>query len=380
MRLKNKLYLSAPHMNGSEMSYINQAFESNWIAPLGANVDEFEKRIEEYLGEGHAVALSSGTAALHLAVKYAGVEPGDVVFCSDLTFIGSCNPAVYQGAELVFIDSDESWNMDPRSLKRALEDAAQNNKLPKAVIVVDLYGLPADYDQIVPLCKEYGVTLIEDAAEALGSEYKGKKCGTFGEMGALSFNSNKIITTSGGGMFLSRSEEAEKKIRFWSTQSKESVPYYEHKEIGYNYRLSNISAGIGCGQMNTLQEYVEKRREIYRLYCESFKEFPVHCYPVIPGTNPNCWLTVMILDDTNVTPQQLIAKLESCNIESRRFWKPMHMQPLFSGNKFYTEYPEYPMGEKLFDRGICLPSGSGMSREQQQIVIEVVQQILRSDI
>ncbi len=372
MALAKRIFLSPPHMNGTEMQYIDRAFETNWVAPLGANVDEFEQRMEAYLGAGHMVALSSGTAALHLAVRQAGVQPGDVVFCSDVTFIGSCNSVVYQGAELVFIDSDESWNMDPRSLKRALEDAAAQGRLPKAVIVVDLYGLPANYDEIVPLCREYGVPIIEDAAEALGSEYNGVKCGLFGETAALSFNSNKIITTSGGGMLITNTEQAKEKAKFWATQAKEAVPYYLHKEIGYNYRLSNISAGIGCGQMNSLPQYVEKRREIYDTYCKGLQGLPVRFYPTCEKARPNCWLTVMLLEDTDITPEQVIQALEHENIESRRFWNPMHVQPLFRENRFYTEYPDHPMGERLFERGVCLPSGTAMDEEQQAAVIQTI--------
>ena len=378
MALEKRLFLSPPHMNGTEKEYIKKAFDTNWIAPLGANVDELENRMEDYLGEGWAVALSAGTAAIHLAVRCAGVEPGDVVFCSDATFIGSCSPVVYQGAELVFIDSDESWNMDPVSLRRALEDGKRKGRLPKAVIVVDLYGLPADYSQILPICREYGITVIEDAAEALGSEYEGKKCGTFGDLAAFSFNSNKVITTSGGGMLIVGTKEKKEKVKFWATQAKEPAPYYQHREIGYNYRLSNISAGIGCGQMNTLEPYVEKRRRIYRAYCGGLKGLPVRFYPKMDHSNPNCWLTVMVIEDRTITPELVIAELEKHNIESRRFWKPMHLQPVFRENLFYTEHPDKPMGEELFEKGVCLPSGTAMNGEQQAQVIQIIRNLFES--
>lgn len=375
MDQKERIFLSPPHMNGTEMSYINKAFETNWIAPLGANVDELETRMEAYLPGQKAVALSSGTAGIHLALKYAGVEAGDTVFCSDATFIGSCNPISYLGAVPVFIDCDSSWNMDPQCLKQALAKAGASGRLPKAVIVVDLYGLPADYDRIRPICEEYGVFLIEDAAEALGSEYKGRQCGTFGNISVLSFNANKIITTSGGGMILTDDENARDKIKFWATQAKEQAPYYLHKEVGYNYRLSNVSAGIGCGQMNRLPEYVGRRKEIYRKYQRGLAGLPVSFYPETAKISPNCWLTVMVSEDIRVKPEVIIQVLEAENIESRHFWKPMHTQPLFQDRLFYSSLSERSVGENLFERAVCLPSGTSMDETQQQRVIKTIRSV-----
>lgn len=366
-----RIYLSPPHMNGREMDYIRKAFDTNWIAPLGDNVDELEQRLGTYLDGQQAVALCSGTAGIHLALQYAGVGPGDKVFCSDVTFIGSCNPICYLGAEPVFIDCDDNWNMDPECLRQALTEAQAEGKLPGAVIVVDLYGLPADYDRIVPLCEEFGVPLIEDAAEALGSEYRGRKCGTFGTMSVLSFNANKVITTSGGGMVLTADPVCRDKLKFWATQSREPVSFYLHREVGYNYRLSNISAGIGCGQLACLSEFVNRRRAIYRDYQAALEGYPVSFYPDPDGSDPNCWLTVMMIEDNLVRPEQLIRALEDDNIESRRFWKPMHTQPLFRHHSFYRS-AEQPVGERLFERGICLPSGTAMDERQQQQVVAAV--------
>lgn len=375
MRQKERIFLSPPQMNGTEICYINKAFETNWIAPLGANVDELEARMETYLPGQKAVALSSGTAGIHLALKYAGVAAGDTVFCSDATFIGSCNPICHLGATPVFIDCDSSWNMDPQCLKQALTEAGTSGRLPKAVIVVDLYGLPADYGRIRPICEEYGVFLIEDAAEALGSEYRGRRCGTFGDISVLSFNANKVITTSGGGMILTDDERTRDKIKFWANQAKEPAPYYLHKEVGYNYRLSNVSAGIGCGQMNQLPEYVGRRREIYRNYQRGLAELPVSFYPETTKTSPNCWLTVMVSEDVKVKPELIIQALEAENIESRRFWKPMHTQPLFQDKLLYSSLSERSVGEDLFERAVCLPSGTAMDEAQQQRVMKTIRSV-----
>lgn len=375
MDRKERIFLSPPQMNGTEINYIKKAFESNWIAPLGANVDELEARLEAYLPGQKAVALNSGTAGIHLALKYAGAAAGDTVFCSDVTFIGSCNPIAYLGAAPVFIDCDSSWNMNPWCLKQALAEAGARGRLPKAVIVVDLYGLPADYDRIRPICEEYGVFLIEDAAEALGSEYKGRPCGTFGNISVLSFNANKVITTSGGGMILTADEKARDKIKFWATQAKEPAPYYLHKEVGYNYRLSNVSAGIGCGQMNRLEKYVGRRREIYQNYKNGLAGLPVSFYPETAQISPNCWLTVMVSEDIGVPPEMIIQALAAENIESRHFWKPMHTQPLFRDRLFYSSLPERSVGEELFERAVCLPSGSFMDEEQQQRVIKTIRSV-----
>ena len=279
MTNRERVFLSPPHMTGREMDYINKAFETNWIAPLGENVDDFENAVKNYVDMPAALALTSGTAAIHLALKYLGVGSGDSVFCSDVTFAGSCNPIAYQNAIPVFIDSDPvSWCMSPDLLQRALEEHQKTGRLPKAVIVVDLYGLSAQYDQITEICAHYGVPMIEDAAEALGASYQNHKCGSFGDLSVFSFNGNKIITTSGGGMVLARDQKSIEKMRYWATQARENLPYYEHKEIGYNYRLSNVCAGIGCGQMEFIDDFVEARKQIYCRYTEGLKDLPISFY------------------------------------------------------------------------------------------------------
>lgn len=373
--MQERIYLSPPHMSGNEMKYIQEAFDSNWIAPLGTNVDMFEKELAEYVGIDHALALSSGTAGIHLALKYFGVGPGDYVFCSDLTFAGSCNPILYQYANPVFIDSEpETWNMSPVALKKAFEWAKQEGKIPKAVIIVDLYGQSADYDQLLPICEEYGVPVIEDAAEALGATYKGKKCGTFGHIGIFSFNGNKIITTSGGGMVVSNDHEAISKMRFWSTQSREPARHYEHKEIGYNYRMSNISAGIGRGQLEVLDEWIAKRKFINEHYTYELKDLPIRFMPIANNSNPNYWLTVITLkQDCPVTCDDIIVQLEKSNIESRPLWKPMYLQPLFKDSMFFSHFEQESISDKLFQRGVCLPTGSALKEQQLQRIIRIVQ-------
>ncbi len=374
MAAKNeRIYLSPPHMNGGEMKYIREAFESNWIAPLGENLDRLEQTLREYIGVPEALAVSSGTAALHLALQYLGVQKGDAVFCSDITFAASCNPIVYLGAEPVFIDSDwESWCMSPGLLHRALKEYKAMGRLPKAVVAVDLYGLPADYGRILELCSDFGVPVVEDAAEALGSSLNGKMCGSFGQIGILSFNSNKIITTSGGGMVLAKDKAAIEKMKFWATQAREQARHYEHKEIGYNYRLSNICAGIGRGQMEAIGFYIHKRRAVFNRYKEGLSGLPVRFYPFLAGAAPNCWLTVIKLDAAGgVTVYDVIDTLEKANIESRPFWKPMHMQPVYAGNAFYSA-GDTPVGEQLFESALCLPSGTAMSEETQDMIIDIV--------
>jgi pyridoxal phosphate-dependent aminotransferase EpsN len=327
----------------------------------------------EYNGIGHAVALSSGTAAMHLALRYIGLSRGDVVFCSDLTFSGSCNPVIYEGARLVFIDSDErSFNMSPEALEKALKSAKNKGALPKAVIIVDLYGQSADYEKLLPICSEYGVTVIEDAAEALGAELNGKKCGTFGKISIFSFNGNKIITTSGGGMAVSDDAHAIEKIHFWANQSKEPVNFYLHKELGFNYRMSNICAGIGRGQLKTLNERIARRKEINTFYKESFKDLPVKVAPVFEGSKPNYWLTVFTIDDDcEKTPDDIISALAAENIETRRAWNPMHCQPYFSDCEYFTQEEDVSVSEHIFGRGICMPSGSQMTDEDLQRVAKV---------
>lgn len=370
----NRVYLSPPHINGREMKYIQQAFDNNWLAPLGANVDKLENDIKSFVHMPEALAVNSGTAAMHLALRYLGVGPGDVVFCSDVTFAASCNPITYLHAEPVFIDSDlESWGMSPLLLAQALEDYKQMNRLPKAVIVVDLYGLPARYDLILDICAQYGVPVVEDAAEALGSIYKGQMCGSMGDIAILSFNSNKIITTTGGGMVLARDKKAVKKMMYWATQAREPTRYYEHKEIGNNYRLSNICAGIGCGQMETIDLYIKARRSIYSIYVHELCDLPVSFYPRIENAVPNCWLSVMSLNrDCGVEADDIIDALAEENIESRPFWKPMHLQPVFAECSFYYNHDAPPVGEQLFETSLCLPSGSAMSQEILERIISVI--------
>lgn len=374
---KDRIFLSPPHMSGSEMKYIQEAFDTNWIAPLGTNVDKFEEELCEYVGVDHGLALSSGTAGIHLALKYFGVGPGDYVFCSDLTFAGSCNPILYQYANPVFIDSEpETWNMSPIALEKAFEWAKKENKMPKAVIIVDLYGQSADYDLLLPICEQYGVPVIEDAAEALGATYKGKKCGSFGHIGIFSFNGNKIITTSGGGMVVSNDEDAIKKMRFWATQSRESAKHYEHKEVGYNYRMSNVCAGIGRGQLEGLDFFIQQRKSINNLYKESFVDIPVSFMPISSNGLPNFWLSVItIVDSTIITTNDVINTLEEFNIESRPVWKPMHSQPLFKECLFFTH--ENDFSGSLFETGICLPSGTAMNREQLESIIAIIKKIMR---
>ena len=369
-----RIFLASPHMSdeGYELEYIRDAFGKNWIAPLGENVNEFEKAVRDFVGAENAVALSAGTAALHLAMILAGVGRGDKVFCQSLTFSASANPIAYLGAEPVYIDSErETWNMSPEALRRAFEECGK----PKAVVAVHLYGIPAKMDEICAVCAEYGVPLIEDAAEALGSEYKGRACGTFGEYAALSFNGNKIITTSGGGMLLCRSEKAAKHALKLATQAREPFPWYQHEEIGYNYRLSNISAGIGRGQMKVLAERVAKKREIYSRYAAEFEDLPVTMAPLPEGTRPNCWLSAMLLGPgCGVSPSDVINALQEENIEARHLWKPMHMQPVFSNCKFICA-GETAVSEELFERGVCLPSDTKMTSEQQNRVCEAVKKL-----
>lgn len=357
------------------MQFINEAFETNWIAPMGANVDSFEKEVCSYVGVKHGLALSSGTAGIHLALKYLGVGSGDYVFCSSLTFAGSCNPIIYQNAIPVFIDSEpESWNMSPLALEKAFEWAKKENKMPKAAIIVDLYGQSADYDILLSVCDYYGVPVIEDAAEALGATYQNRKCGSLGYIGIFSFNGNKIITTSGGGMVVSNDEEAIKKMRFWATQAREPALHYEHREVGYNYRMSNICAGIGRGQLSGLEERINIRKLIRERYFESFKNLPIELMPILSKNTPNYWLTVIqVKENSNLSPNGVILALDKANIESRPVWKPMNLQPVFQDYPFFSHVDKGNIGELLYSNGICLPSGSSMAEEEQNRVIEIVQ-------
>ena len=369
-------------MSGNEQKYIHEAFETNWIAPLGPNVDAFEKEIAHYVGASDAVAVSSGTAAIHLALSLLGVGKGDRVFCSTLTFIASANPIIYQGAEPVFIDSEpETWNMSPQALEKAFHDAKSEGKLPKAVIIVNLYGQSAKMDELLSLCHHYKVPVIEDAAESLGAHYKGKASGTFGEFGVYSFNGNKIITTSGGGMLISNDVEALKKARFLATQARDPAPHYQHSVTGFNYRLSNILAGVGRAQLEVLDERVKARREIFQRYYDHLSSIPgIQFMPELEDTYSNRWLTAMLLDEDQlgVSKEIILKDLAEKNIEARPVWKPLHMQPLFNGVRYYPHSENENVSERLFQQGICLPSGSNMEENDQMRVIECIKNSLES--
>lgn len=374
-RFDNRVWLSTPTIHGEEKEFVKEAFDKNWVAPLGFNVDNLEKEISEYVGCKSAASLVSGTSALHLAVKLAGVKPGDKVFCSDLTFAATVNPVSYEGAEQIFIDSErETWNMDPVALEKAFQKYSDT----KVVIVVNLYGTPAKLDEIKAICDKYGAILIEDAAESLSATYKGVQTGTFGKYNAISFNGNKIITSSGGGMLLSDDEEAMKKARFWSTQSREPYPWYEHKEIGYNYRMSNIVAGIARGQLIHIDEHRDKKEAIYRRYEEGFKDMDcVSMNPYLECSKPNFWLSCLLMDKSiKVTPEEICNKLAEYNVEARPIWKPMHLQPIFADNDFISAEDGMDVGADIFSRGICLPSDIKMTIEEQDIVIEMVKAII----
>ncbi len=367
----DRIYLSSPHMSaaGYEKAYIEEAFETNWIAPLGKNVDNFEKEFAEKIGIADAAALTTGTAALHLALKAADIGQGDIVFCQSLTFSATANPIIYQNAIPVFIDSDfKSWNMDPIALEAAFE------KYPhaKAVIVVHLYGLSADLDPIVEICRRYGAILIEDAAESLGTYYKGKHTGTFGSYGIFSFNGNKIITTSGGGMLVSDDKERIAKTRFWATQSRDTARHYQHSEIGYNYRLSNVLAGIGRGQLKVLDERVAKKKYIYHFYKSAFDEITdIEMMPINLWNEPNCWLSCLLVRAEKVSPLDIMLALEAENIEARPIWKPMHMQPIFEN----YDYIGTTVSQTLFENGLCLPSDTKMTDADLERVASLIKEL-----
>lgn len=367
-------------MSGEEQNYISKAFESNWIAPLGPNVDQFEYQIANYVGVKGAAATSSGTAAIHLALKLLDVKKGDIVFCSSLTFVASANPILYEQAVPVFIDSEpETWNMSPVALEKAFIDAKRNGKLPKAVIVVNLYGQSADIDRIQEICDRYQVPIIEDAAESLGAEYKGKKSGAFGKFGIFSFNGNKIITTSGGGMLVSDDEELIKKARFLATQARDQAVHYQHSQVGFNYRMSNILAGVGIAQLNVLDKRVEDRRRIFKKYEDELSKFEgVQFMPEPEQFYSTRWLTTLTVDHkkSGVSREEIINQLMEENIESRPVWKPLHLQPLFKGTKYFTHYQEQSVSDQLFKDGICLPSGSSLTDEQQNRVIRLIKKLL----
>ncbi|MGG0275867.1 aminotransferase class I/II-fold pyridoxal phosphate-dependent enzyme [Bacillus rhizoplanae] len=377
---KKRIYLSSPHMSGNEQKYIQDAFDTNWIAPLGPNVDAFEKELASFVGAKDAAAISSGTAAIHLALRLLEVQKGDKVFCSSLTFVASANPIVYLGAEPIFIDSEpETWNMSPQALERALCHADKEGELPKAVIVVNLYGQSAKMDEILSLCNEYDVPVIEDAAESLGSTYKGKASGKFGKFGIYSFNGNKIITTSGGGMLVSDDVEALEKARFLATQAKDLAPHYQHSEMGYNYRMSNILAGVGRAQLEVLEDRVKARRFIFEQYYRELSSISgFYFMPELENTCSNRWLTTLTIDEkeAGISIESLLGSLAEENIEARPVWKPLHMQPLFEGMKYYPHSENNHVAEQLFKMGICLPSSSNMTDEEHQRVIQCIKNAL----
>lgn len=374
--MNKRIFLSPPHMSGYEQEYIAEAFNTNWIAPLGPNVDAFEKELAEYVGIKGAAALVSGTAAIHLALKLTGVKRGDTVFCSTLTFAASINPALYEGAVPVFIDSEpDTWNMSPGALQRAFAEAGKKGRLPAAVIIVNLYGQSADMDRLLPVCESYGVPVIEDAAESFGAKYKGKYSGTFGRFGIYSFNGNKIITTSGGGMLVSDDLEAVNKAKFWAAQAREPVLHYEHNEVGYNYRLSNVLAGIGRGQLKVIDERIKARRAVFNRYYAAFSGIDgIDFMPEADYGLSNCWLTVLTIDPDKcgISRNNIIKALAEENIEARPVWKPMHLQPLFKGCRYYTHEPGKSVSDGLFEKGLCLPSGSNLTIEEQDRVIDCV--------
>lgn len=372
--MEKKVYLSSPHMSeeGYELQYIQEAFDTNWIAPLGNNVTEFENKVCSFIGSKSAAALNSGTAAIHMALKAAEVGVGDLVFCQSLTFSATVNPIIYQQAIPVFIDSDDkTWNMDPELLKDAFVRYEKVGKKPKAVMIAHLYGIPARIDEIRDICQRYDTQLIEDAAESLGSLYKGRYTGTFGDYGIFSFNGNKIITTSGGGMVVSNHSERIQKIKFWSSQSREEVRHYEHNELGYNYRLSNICAGIGRGQLKVLSQRVTRKREIYQYYKSHLEEIPqIHMMPNNEGTYQNCWLSCITLHG-KITPIEIIEALEEKGIEARPIWKPMHLQPYFK--KF--DYVGKGVSDSIYLNGLCLPSDTKMTNEDMDYVMNVIKDL-----
>ena len=371
-----KIYLASPHMSdeGYEKEFVKEAFDTNWVAPLGENVNKFEEELSRYVGSKCAAALSSGTSAIHLGLKALGVGKGDIVFCSSLTFSASCNPIIYENATPVFIDCEkDTWNMSPKALEKAFEKYT-----PKAVIVVHLYGHAAKMDEIMEICKKHNTPILEDAAESLGTTYKGKYTGTFGEYGAFSFNGNKIITTSGGGMLVSDNEEKIAKVRFWATQSRDKARHYQHSEIGYNYRMSNVVAGIGRGQLKVLDKRKAKKKEIFETYKEAFKDIKeIEMQPVSKDENSNYWLSVLTLkENSKVKPLDIMEALEKENIESRPVWKPMHMQPVFEKYDFIQEDENTKsVAEDIFERGVCLPSDTKNTREDMDRIIKIIKKL-----
>lgn len=374
---KKRIYLSSPTMHGEEQRFVQEAFDTNWVAPLGPNVNQFEDEVVKYTGCGYAAALSAGTAAIHLAIKLLNIKQGDIVFVSDLTFSATCNPIVYEKATPVFIDSEpDTWNMSPKALKKAFEKYPN----PKAVIVVHLYGTPAKMDEIMEICTEHNVPLIEDAAESLSTTYKGQQTGTFGKFGIYSFNGNKIITTSGGGMLVSQDEELIKEARNLSTQARDQARHYQHSKIGYNYRMSNVVAGIGRGQMLHLEEHKQLKNAIYRQYAEAFADIKdITMNPMNPDGDANNWLSCMVLrEGCVVSVDEIMDALESENIESRPIWKPMHLQPVFSGYDFINHNDGgISVGEDIFNRGVCLPSDVKNTEDDMRKIIGIIRKLFK---
>jgi pyridoxal phosphate-dependent aminotransferase EpsN len=381
---ESRIFLSSPHIGEMEQKYVSEAFETNWVGTIGPNVDAFEMELAQYVGSKGAVALSSGTSAIHLSLRLLEVGLGDIVFCSSLTFVASANPILYQGAEPVFIDSEpESWNMSPNALRNAFIHCQKNGKLPKAVIVVNLYGQSADLDPILEICNDYGVPIIEDAAESLGARYKDRASGTIGKFGIFSFNGNKIITTSGGGMLVSDDLDALAKARFWATQARDAAIYYQHSEMGYNYRLSNVLSGIGRGQLSVLNQRIEARRQVFNRYYQAFSNIEgIEFMPEIRDGFSTRWLTVLNIDSARcgITSAAIVDALAKKNIEARPVWKPMHMQPLFSNCTYFTHGSDKSISSELFLNGICLPSGSNLTIEEQDRVIETIYNLISTSV
>jgi dTDP-4-amino-4,6-dideoxygalactose transaminase len=375
MTENKKIWISSPHMGGNEEKFVKEAFDSNWVAPLGPNVNGFESDLEKYLGEqSHAGALSSGTAAIHLGLILLDVKAGDTVLCQSMTFSASANPILYQGATPIFIDSElDTWNLCPKALEEAIIDSISKGKKPKVIIAVHLYGVPYKIQEIHAISERYKIPVLEDSAEALGSSYKGKKCGTFGTIGVLSFNGNKIITTSGGGAIVTQTKEIKDKAIFYATQSRDDGPHYQHSEIGYNYRMSNVCAGIGRGQMEVLDTHVALRRSMHDFYVTLFENIEeVHVFSVPNDAYfSNCWLTAIVVEpnfDRRISREDLRLVLDKANIESRPLWKPMHLQPIFSSYPYYGE----TVAETLFENGLCLPSGSNLTKEDRTRIREQI--------
>lgn len=371
--MEEQIKLSLPHLAGNENKYVKDAIDSTWITPLGPYVNRFEELLDEYLGENNVVALSAGTAAIHLALAIIGVGKGDEVICQSMTFSASANPIVYLGGKPVFVDSEPmTWNMDPALLRTAIEERIKlTSRKPKAIIVVHLYGMPAKMDEIMKIAAEYDIPVVEDAAEAIGSEYDGHKCGTIGRFGILSFNGNKMITTSGGGALICPDKESAQRALFLATQARENRPYYYHETVGYNYRLSNVSAAIGCAQMEELDWRVNRRRAIHGIYADALRDNPVVSVHTNPDDtfNSNYWLSTILLDDAStVSADDLRQKLASHNIETRLLWRPMHMQPVYKDAPAYVN----SVSERLFDHGLCLPSSTTLSDEQIQYVAQLI--------